>query len=160
MLVRVWRGRRPASYTPRLHALWRYPAPVGPCICKPADCTYAALSLTIIRILLVSLGLLGSGLRLVSGVFLGGFRLRGLASILFVLIGLEEFGVLHSEAISRVVVLTVLLSAVAHGATAYPFARRYSLHVQGAKSAHSAEDRPALELPVRISHAPVEAWAY
>ncbi len=113
--------------------------------------------MTIIRLLPVSLGLLGSGLRLVSVAFLGRVRLRGLASILFDLIVVEEFGVLHSEAISRVVVLTVLLSAVAHGATAYPFARRYSLHVQGAKSAHSAEDRPALELPVRISHAAIEA---
>ena len=116
-----------------------------------------ALSLTIIRMLPVALSLLGSGLRPVSAAFLGWFGPRGLASILFVLIAVEEFGVLHSEAISRVVVLTVLLSTVAHGAMAYPFARRYSLHGQGAKSDYSAEHRPALELPVRISHTAVEA---
>ncbi len=157
MLARVWRGRRPAPYTPGVHALWRYAAPGGPCICEPADCTYAALSLTIIRMLPVALSLLGSGLRPVSVAFLGCFGPRGIASILFVLIAVEEFGVLHSEAIFRVVVLTVLLSTVAHGATANPFARRYSLHVQGAKSDHRAEHRPALELPVRRSHAAVEA---
>jgi predicted carbohydrate-binding protein with CBM5 and CBM33 domain len=49
-----------------------------------------------------------------------------------------------------VVVLTVLLSAVLHGAIAYPAARRYGAYVS--KQAPSEEMGEAADLPVRVRH--------
>ena len=51
---------------------------------------YAVLSLTAIRMIPIALSLLGSGIRLPTYLFLGWFGPRGLASILFVLLILEE----------------------------------------------------------------------
>ena len=119
-------------------------------------CGYAALSLSLLRMLPVALSLFGSKLRPVSIALLGWFGPRGLASILFVLIVIEEFPVEHSNVISNVTMLTVLLSTIAHGITAYPFAHRYSSRVHKAKNDHPAEHRPAPDLPVRISNIAVE----
>ena len=57
--------------------------------------TYAVLSLTVIRMIPIALSLLGSGIRLPTSLFLGWFGPRGLASILFVLLILEEFDISH-----------------------------------------------------------------
>ena len=51
---------------------------------------YAVLSLTIVRLLPVALAMVGTGMRRVTVGFLGWFGPRGLASIVFVLILLEE----------------------------------------------------------------------
>jgi sodium/hydrogen antiporter len=89
---------------------------------------YALLSLTVIRMLPVALSLLGARLDWPTVFFIGWFGPRGLASIVFALLALED---LHGllEPIDEVVAtigLTVLLSVVFHGLTAQPLARRYS----------------------------------
>ena len=89
---------------------------------------YALLSLTVIRMLPVALSLLGARLDWPTVFFIGWFGPRGLASIVFALLALED---LHGllEPIDKVVAtigLTVLLSVVFHGLTAQPLARRYS----------------------------------
>ena len=56
----------------------------------PAVLLYALLSLTLVRLLPITLSLLGTGLRAPTIVFLGWFGPRGLASILFALFVLEE----------------------------------------------------------------------
>ncbi len=56
---------------------------------------YAVLSLTVIRMIPIALSLLGSGIRLPTHLFLGWFGPRGLASILFVLLILEEAAIPH-----------------------------------------------------------------
>lgn len=81
---------------------------------------YAVLSLTLIRLIPVWISLRGSGLRSPSLLFLGWFGPRGLASILFVLLVLEDSGIEGSDIIVNTVVMTVLLSVVLHGITAYP----------------------------------------
>jgi NhaP-type Na+/H+ or K+/H+ antiporter len=95
---------------------------------------YAVLSLTVVRMLPVTLALAGAGLRLPTVGFIGWFGPRGLASIIFALIALEE---LHVEAERAVAVIgvTVLLSVVAHGASAKPLSARY-----GAWAAASAPE--------------------
>ena len=114
---------------------------------------YALLSLTFIRLLPVALSLLGTGLRMPSVAFLGWFGPRGLASILFALVVVEEGELAVGPMLKDVVVLTVLLSAMLHGATAYPFARRY-----GAYAAEQAPEKDAegsMDLPVRVRHTDV-----
>ncbi|MEM7252937.1 MAG: cation:proton antiporter [Pseudomonadota bacterium] len=86
---------------------------------------YALLSLTAIRMAPIALSLLGSGVRVPTFLFLGWFGPRGLASILFVLLILEESEIAHRETIFAVTMVTVALSIVLHGLTAAPIAKRY-----------------------------------
>jgi NhaP-type Na+/H+ or K+/H+ antiporter len=82
---------------------------------------YALLSLTVIRVLPIYLSLTGLGQSTSSKLFLGWFGPRGLASIVFGIIVLNE-GVAEGKFIAMVVVLTVFLSLVAHGISANPLA--------------------------------------
>jgi NhaP-type Na+/H+ or K+/H+ antiporter len=111
---------------------------------------YALLSLTLIRMLPVGLSLLGTGLRVPSVAFLGWFGPRGLASILFALVVVEEGKLPIGPILEDVVVLTVLLSAILHGASAYPFARRYG--AWAAERAPTEEAEKSMNLPVRVRH--------
>jgi NhaP-type Na+/H+ or K+/H+ antiporter len=86
---------------------------------------YAVLSLTAIRMLPVALSLLGSGVRLPTYLFLGWFGPRGLASILFVLLILDEAEIPHRAELLATTVITVALSILLHGLTAAPFAAAY-----------------------------------
>jgi NhaP-type Na+/H+ or K+/H+ antiporter len=112
---------------------------------------YALASLTIVRMVPVALALLGTGLRPASVAFLGWFGPRGLASILFALLVVEEGRLESGPFLVAVVVLTVLLSTLLHGITAYPLARRYGAFASALAEAR-AERRDALELPVRLRH--------
>ena len=58
--------------------------------------------------------------------FLGWFGPRGLASIVFALLLLEEGGLPNDELILTVTFVTVGLSVLAHGVTAAPLARKYA----------------------------------
>jgi len=83
---------------------------------------YALLSLTVIRMLPVFLSLSAMGESTASKLFLGWFGPRGLASIVFAIIVLNE-GVPGGKFIAMVVVLTVFFSLVAHGISANPLAK-------------------------------------
>jgi len=113
---------------------------------------YALLSLTVVRMVPVALSLLGTGLRPASIAFLGWFGPRGLASILFALLVVEEGSLESGPFLLSVVALTVLGSTFLHGVTAYPIARRYGAYTSALADA-KAEHADAPELPVRISHA-------
>jgi NhaP-type Na+/H+ or K+/H+ antiporter len=85
---------------------------------------YALLSLTLLRMLPVALSLLGAGFDRATVVFVGWFGPRGLASVIFALLALEDLhGAAHGAA--DVISLTVLLSVLAHGLSAVPLAARY-----------------------------------
>jgi sodium/hydrogen antiporter len=85
---------------------------------------YAVLSLTVVRMLPVGLSLVGARFNLRTVLFLGWFGPRGLASVVFALLAVETLGAGADQAVA-VIVLTVLLSVVAHGLTAGPLAARY-----------------------------------
>ena len=89
---------------------------------------YAALSLTVIRILPVAGSLVGTGLDRWTVLFVGWFGPRGLASVVFALLAMEE---LHESPVVEpaiaVVALTVLSSVVLHGVSAGPLGSRYVL---------------------------------
>jgi NhaP-type Na+/H+ or K+/H+ antiporter len=98
-----------------------------------ATVVYAVLSLTVVRMLPVVLASIGSGLDRDTVLFIGWFGPRGLASLVFALLALEELGADAEEALT-VIGLTVMLSVVAHGVSASPLAARY-----GAAATHRLE---------------------
>jgi NhaP-type Na+/H+ or K+/H+ antiporter len=87
------------------------------------------LSLTVVRMLPVALSLLGAGFDRLSVAFIGWFGPRGLASVIFALLALED---LHdaAEEVVATIALTVLLSVVAHGFSAQPFAGRFTMQAE------------------------------
>ena len=87
---------------------------------------YAALSLTIVRMLPVALAMLGSGAKRPTVAFLGWFGPRGAASIVFALLLLEEEPLPGEAVLLTTAFLTVGLSVLAHGVTAAPLATRYA----------------------------------
>jgi len=91
----------------------------------PAMFLYALLSLSVIRMVPIAMSLLGSGVRFPTSLFLGWFGPRGLASILFVLLILEESSVPGRDQILTVTVITVALSAILHGLSALPLSKKY-----------------------------------
>jgi sodium/hydrogen antiporter len=88
--------------------------------------TFALLSLTLVRLLPVALALLGTGLDRGTVLFVGWFGPRGLASVVFALLAVEELG--ETQAVVPAIAavsLTVLLSVVLHGVSAGPLGARY-----------------------------------
>ncbi len=114
---------------------------------SPAILAYALLSLTIIRMVPIALSLIGSGVRLPTKLFLGWFGPRGLASILFVLLILEESEVPHREEILSITVIVVGLSVLLHGISASPLARIYGRMAAG--MGECSENQEVAELPLR-----------
>ena len=108
---------------------------------------YAVLSLTVVRMLPVALALLGAGLPMPTVAFIGWFGPRGLASIIFAVIALEE---LHGEADRAVAIIgmTVLLSVFAHGLSAQPLASRYGASFAGTTPQPEGGEAPP-QIPVR-----------
>jgi sodium/hydrogen antiporter len=87
---------------------------------------YAVLSLTVVRMVPVAIAMWGSRARPPTLGFLGWFGPRGLASIVFALIVIEESQLPHEHLIVLAIYLTVGLSVFAHGLTAAPLANRYA----------------------------------
>jgi NhaP-type Na+/H+ or K+/H+ antiporter len=87
---------------------------------------YAALSLTVVRMLPVALAMWRTGAKWPTVAFLGWFGPRGLASIVFAVIVVEEADLPQTDTILLVTYVTVGLSVLLHGLTAAPLAARYA----------------------------------
>jgi len=103
---------------------------------------YALASLTIVRMLPVALSMLGLGLHLPTLGFLGWFGPRGLASLLFALLVIEDLSVRSADTVQAVVSLTVLLSILLHGVTAGAFSRAYGRWAANRTTQACAENAP------------------
>jgi NhaP-type Na+/H+ or K+/H+ antiporter len=84
---------------------------------------YAFASLTILRMIPVWISLIGTHLDTETKLFIGWFGPRGLASIVFAVIVMQEKLLAQQELVSTVV-CTILLSVVLHGITANPWVAR------------------------------------
>jgi sodium/hydrogen antiporter len=102
---------------------------------------YAVLSLTVVRMLPVAIAMLGSRARAPTLGFLGWFGPRGLASIVFAVIVIEESNLPHEHLIVLAIYLTVGLSVFAHGLSAAPLAGRYARWYEK----HPRDKAPPLE---------------
>jgi NhaP-type Na+/H+ or K+/H+ antiporter len=117
---------------------------------------YAVLSLTVVRLLPVALAMLGTGMRRVTVGFLGWFGPRGLASIVFVLILVEQTELPERPLLLATVTWTVALSVYAHGLTALPGTNRYADWYAAHAQHHPAmpESTPVSEPRVRVPARP------
>jgi sodium/hydrogen antiporter len=102
---------------------------------------YAVLSLTIVRLVPVAIAMFGTGARPPTLAFLGWFGPRGLASIVFAVLVLEEGGLPHDDLILVTTYAAIGLSVLAHGLTAAPLAERYATWFES----HPRDALPGLE---------------
>lgn len=96
---------------------------------------YAVLSLTVVRMLPVTLAMTKSGLRRDTVAIMGWFGPRGLASVVFTLMALESFHAADRPADMLVAAATwtILLSVLAHGLSAMPLSGWYANRLAAAK---------------------------
>jgi NhaP-type Na+/H+ or K+/H+ antiporter len=109
---------------------------------------YAVLSLTLVRMLPVAIAMLGSKARPPTLAFLGWFGPRGLASIVFAVIVVEESHLPQTSTILLATYTTVGLSVFAHGLTAAPLTNRYVRWYE----AHPRHARPPMESVPAAEH--------
>lgn len=83
----------------------------------------AVLFLTVVRVGAIWLSLAGSGLKTSEKLFLGWFGPRGLASILFTLVIIDEFEFPNEAELLACVSMTVALSILVHGLSSTPLAK-------------------------------------
>jgi sodium/hydrogen antiporter len=108
---------------------------------------YAAASLTLIRMAPVAVALAGARLGGTAVALVGWFGPRGLASVVFALLALEDLGEHAAGQAVAVIAVTVLLSVIVHGASADPLARRYGPSLAAAPG--GADDAALPPLPER-----------
>ena len=111
---------------------------------------YGVLSLTVVRMLPVAVALFGTDARLRTVAFVGWFGPRGLASIVFTVVAVENGTLPHSSAITDAVVLTIVLSVYLHGLSAKPLTERYARWYH----THPSDRLP----PMESVHAPSQRW--
>jgi NhaP-type Na+/H+ or K+/H+ antiporter len=111
---------------------------------------YALLSLTVVRMLPVAFSLLGTGARRPTLAFVGWFGPRGLATIVFAVILIDESSLPHERTLLLAVVATIGISVFVHGLTARPLTNRYV----GWYASHPREQLP----PMESVHAAPHRW--
>lgn len=113
---------------------------------------YGILSLLILRPVSVVLSTMGMKLRKETLVFLGWFGPRGVASVLYGLLILEESTIQTRNLIFTIMTITVFLSVFAHGITAFLGANWYGNRMSQleAKQPQLPELKPVREMPVRL----------
>jgi len=108
---------------------------------------YAILSLTIVRMLPVALAMRGAGLRRDTVSVMGWFGPRGLASVVFTLMAVENFQVVSRpiDTLVAAATWTILLSVLAHGLSAVPLSIWYARRLESAeKPLAELEEMPEL----------------
>ena len=116
---------------------------------------YMVLSLTVVRMVPVALSVGGLGFQRATKLYVGWFGPRGLASIIFGLLVLEEAGAApFAQEVTLVATWTVAASVLLHGLTAAPLTAWYATHSErlAAEAPDMAEMQPVAELPVRGRH--------
>jgi NhaP-type Na+/H+ or K+/H+ antiporter len=112
---------------------------------------YAILSLTLIRILPVAVSFIKSGLRSETVLFMGWFGPRGLASIVLLLITLNDAPDIPGLPVIAVVVsTTVLISVFAHGISANPAISWYAGKIASSDPC-APELKEVVESPTRTT---------
>ncbi|TJY71456.1 sodium:proton antiporter [Arthrobacter sp. CAU 1506] len=110
---------------------------------------YAALSLTVVRMIPVAIALAGRRVKRPTVAFIGWFGPRGLASLVFALLALER-GIPDAEVVLTTVVVTVALSVVVHGLTSVPLSAAYRRWYESRPAEHpAAEETVPVVMPRR-----------
>lgn len=119
---------------------------------------YSVLSLTVARMLPAAIALAGTGARAPTVTYVGWFGPRGLASIVFAIILLEDTRLEHSSTILLAITATIVLSVYVHGVSAMPLTDRYVRWYQQ----HPSDPRPLMEREPAPAHRvrwPSQPWS-
>ncbi|WP_435973104.1 cation:proton antiporter domain-containing protein [Streptomyces sp. Qhu_M48] len=101
---------------------------------------YALLAVTLVRLVPVLLALVGTDLSLSDRLFLGWMGPRGVTSVVFGLLAAIELPAAGGgDFVSRVMVITVMVSIVLHGLSGEPVGRLYARHRRTAPEPRGAE---------------------
>ena len=113
---------------------------------------YAVGSLIVTRILGVAIATSNLKLQLDTTLFVGWFGPRGIASIVYGLLIVEEEALRGSNLMFTTMVVTVLISVFAHGITAFPGTIWYAQRISDKEHLHDRmpEMKPVEEMPVRL----------
>ena len=111
---------------------------------------YAGLSLTVVRMLPVAISMIGTHLRAPTILYMGWFGPRGIASLVFAAIVVEETEAVQVDTLVTVIVLVVASSVLLHGMTAHAgsnayadwYARQEPEHEEMMESEEAAELQP------------------
>jgi NhaP-type Na+/H+ or K+/H+ antiporter len=114
---------------------------------------YAVLSLTVVRMVPVAVALVGARLGRATIGLVAWFGPRGLGSVVFALLALEELGSQTAGHAVAVITTTVLLSVIAPGATADPLATRYARLLTRSASGLADAQLPSMSERRLIRHA-------
>jgi NhaP-type Na+/H+ or K+/H+ antiporter len=95
-----------------------------------------------------ALSLHGTGARRPTVAFVGWFGPRGLATIVFAVILIDESSLTHERTLLLAVVATIGISVFAHGLTSRPLTNRYV----GWYASHPREELPPMESVPAASH--------
>src|SRR5262249_29413506 len=87
---------------------------------------------------------IGAGLGRATVALVGWFGPRGVASVVFALLALEDLGSRTAHNAVAVITITVMISVVAHGATADPLAARYARLLARQADGHAAAEMPGM----------------
>jgi NhaP-type Na+/H+ or K+/H+ antiporter len=117
------------------------------------DVAFGVLALTVVRMVPVAIALVGAGLDRATVAFVGWFGPRGLASIIFGLIAVDQLSSSQGKVLVGAVATTVGLSVLLHGVTASPLAERYARHVHRL-DADRPEHAPTATLSARTLRVP------
>ncbi len=132
---------------------------VGPAVRAGFDAAligYALVSLTVVRMVPVAISLVGTRLRPDTIALIGWFGPRGLASVVFLFVALDQLGPAdpRTDILVRAVTWTVLLSVLLHGSSARPVSAWYGRRI--ARAAAGDWERGGADEP-RISRR--HSWA-
>jgi NhaP-type Na+/H+ or K+/H+ antiporter len=114
---------------------------------------YAAISLTLIRMVPVAIAMLGTGARLPTVAFMGWFGPRGLASIVFALIAFESH-IPNRQMLFTTVMLIILLSVFLHGLSSVPLVAAYSRWYAAHAAGHPDASEATPTIMSRLRHQP------
>jgi NhaP-type Na+/H+ or K+/H+ antiporter len=105
---------------------------------------YAVLSLTVVRMAPVALSMIGAEFSRPATLFIGWFGPRGLASVVFGLLIVEELPIddPQVQTVISTIVLTVLLSVIAHGVSGQPLSKWMRRQEPRPEGAHGTAIRP------------------
>ncbi len=102
---------------------------------------YATLSLTVVRMLPVAVSLLASGVDRSTTAFIGWFGPRGLASVVFALLAVDQLGSTNPHVVvaTNTIAVTIVFSIMAHGFSGRPLATRYVTSRPGTEDEQGGE---------------------
>lgn len=111
------------------------------------DYAFAAMALTVVRMIPIALSTIGCGLDRYTVGFVGWFGPRGLASIVFGLIAYDSLEAPDAGRVLSVITVTVTMSVIVHGLSASPLAAHYG---KVAQALHPDRPEHSRSVPVRV----------